>query len=192
MLWRTGQVPPSKVPVVCRRKGEGIPGSAGSGIGWGRGSGPGLHLVQVCLLLFSASGLPISCPGPPDPRGGALRPGDLRPRNLSSGLTHSPQGGSTPQPWDRGSSWRREESPTEEFPSPERGILLAAPRSPTKDTIFPRPGLSLESRSGLRLQDQDSTWAQVRGPGSGTHLGSWNAVNEIPWPMCMRVWHRGR
>lgn len=32
--------------------------------------------------------------------------------------------------------------------------------------------------------DQDSTWAQVRGPGPGTHLGSWNVVNEIVRPVC--------
>lgn len=65
------------------------------------------------------------------------------------------------------------------------GILLAAPLFPTKDMIYPRPRVSLGSRSGLRLGDQE-----VRGPGSGTHLGSWNAVNEIPGPVC--TWHQGR
>lgn len=61
MLWRTGRPTPSKVLVVLHKEDD-VPGSAGSGVGWGRGPGPGLHLVQVSFLLFSACGLPISCP----------------------------------------------------------------------------------------------------------------------------------
>lgn len=89
MLWKTGQPTPSKVSMILCRKGYGIPGSAESGFGWGWESGPGLHLVQVCLL-FSASGLPIPCPDPQAQRKENWDLGILGLRNLSSRLMLTP------------------------------------------------------------------------------------------------------